>query len=220
MAAHLVRNSRLDPNYSSLNASDSVGAYAGYCIIDDQGNLFGMLCSVRSYPLSKQLELSCALDRQRRQTQRSDALAHTDALTGLLNRRGWEVIIADAEERSNGFGDAIAVAVIDLDGLKQVNDEQGHGTGDELLQRASRALESVAPQGGCIARYGGDEFMILANGVTPAQDEDYFSVFKKALDEAQVSASIGCAATTPGVVSVRDSVELAERMTYRNKRQR
>lgn len=234
-AAHLVRNSRQDPNYSSLRASGVVGAYAGYSITDDRGELFGVLCGVRREPLeddelvdeqlvslfsdllSRQLELSRLVDRHRRQIEIAEATAQTDALTGLLNRRGWDKIVEDAQERSQSFGDAMAVAVIDLDDLKRINDAEGHAAGDLLLQRASSALGALAEQGCHIARYGGDEFTILANGITPALASSYFQRFERALQEAGVSASIGFCAVEAGRISVVESVSRADELMYRNK---
>lgn len=234
-AAHVVRNSLHDPSYSSLRAAGVVGAYAGYSITDDRGELFGVLCGVRREPLkddelvdeqlvrlfsdllSRQLELSRVVDRHRRQIQIAEATAQTDALTGLLNRRGWDKIVEDAQERSQSFGDAMAVAVIDLDGLKKVNDAQGHAAGDLLLQQASEALKTLAQQGCHIARYGGDEFTILANGISPAQASSYFQRFERALHDAEVSASIGFCAVESGRSSVVQSLARADELMYQNK---
>ncbi|MCZ4135855.1 hypothetical protein BZG24_28690, partial [Escherichia coli] len=90
------------------------------------------LVALISSLLSAQLKLARVADRERRNSELSDALAQTDALTGLLNRRGWDKITNDAQERLDAFGDSVSVAVIDLNRLKQVNDSQGHAAGDLL----------------------------------------------------------------------------------------
>lgn len=235
-AAHVVRDSRADPNYSGLRASERVGAYAGYTIGDDRGEMFGVLCGVRPSPLregeevderlvrllsemlSTQLVLSRGIDRERRRIELSEAAAHTDALTGLLNRRGWDRIVADAQERLTGFGDSVGVAVIDLDGLKAINDSEGHAAGDALIKRAADALLRACSAAGHVARYGGDEFVVLANGVVPARAEEEFEVFSKALAAAGVRASLGFAAAEPGRMGLDEALSVADRMMYRNKR--
>lgn len=234
-AAHVVRDSRIDPDYSDLGASEYVGAYAGYTISDDRGEMFGVLCGVRSEPLaddeqldeqllklfsellSTQLELARGIDRERRRIELSEALANTDALTGLLNRRGWDAMVADAQERLVSFGDAVAVAVVDLNGLKQVNDTQGHTAGDELIIRAAQTLKEAGGASCHVARYGGDEFMILANGVVPSQAATFFEAFETALASAGVAASCGFAAAEPGLASLADCLSEADRMMYQRK---
>ena len=234
-AAHIVPDSRLDPQYSDLSAADRVGSYAGYTIRDDDGALFGVLCGVRETPLaegetideelirllsellSSQLELSRGIDRERRSIAIADALAHTDALTGLLNRRGWDRVLADAQERVDAFGDPVSVAIIDLNGLKRVNDTEGHPAGDRLLRHAAQALEAAASPAHRVARIGGDEFAVLANGVTAREAFEHFARFAAALEHAGVSAAVGSAAAEPGLATLADAVAAADRGMYSRK---
>lgn len=235
-ASHIVRDSRTDSDYSGLQAAEDVGAYAGYTIRDDRGGMFGVLCGVRPAPLlpeetvdeqlvrllsellSTQLDLSRRVDRERRQNALAEALAESDALTGVLNRRGWDRLVADAQERVDGFGDAVAVAVVDLDGLKSLNDRDGHAAGDELIRRAADALRNACTRSASVARYGGDEFVILANGVTRSGAATHFERFDRALAEAGVSASLGFAAAEPGRTTLDEAIDAADRMMYRRKR--
>ncbi|WP_083586727.1 GGDEF domain-containing protein [Glutamicibacter sp. 0426] len=237
-AAHVVENTQLDPDYSRMRSSAKVGAYAGYTINDDRDEMFGVLCGVRTDPLtegeiidedlvalissllSAQLKLARVADRERRNSELSDALAQTDALTGLLNRRGWDKITNDAQERLDAFGDSVSVAVIDLNGLKQVNDSQGHAAGDLLLQRTGEILRGKSTESCRVARYGGDEFMILANGVAPSQTEAYFSVFKEALEEARIPAAMGFYSAQPGSTNIDQCIAAADALMYEQKYQR
>ncbi|WP_246039666.1 GGDEF domain-containing protein [Glycomyces buryatensis] len=91
---------------------------------------------------------------------RAEREAHTDALTGLLNRRGWERA-AGARTNSTGGAQDLYVILADCNGLKQVNDVYGHEAGDELIADAAAALSAAAP-GALVARLGGDEFALLA----------------------------------------------------------
>ena len=95
--------------------------------------------------------------------------AHTDALTGLLNRTGF---IAAADRRramARRRGESLALAVIDLDDFKLVNDRGGHAAGDRLLAELARVwTESLRPDD-LLARFGGDEFVLLVAGAAEDQ---------------------------------------------------
>lgn len=86
--------------------------------------------------------------------------ASIDPLTGLVNRRGAAEAIADAAARSRN--ESVALLVIDLDGFKDVNDNSGHLAGDVVLKRVSQALRATARGEDMVARWGGDEFIVVA----------------------------------------------------------
>ena len=88
-------------------------------------------------------------------------LARTDPLTGLLNRRSWDEGLAAERERTRRTGRSFAVLLVDLDGLKQVNDRAGHQAGDRLLKAAAASFRDACRRGDSLARIGGDEFALL-----------------------------------------------------------
>ncbi len=90
-------------------------------------------------------------------------MAELDPLTGVANRRGFDLAL----ERAAATGDPYALILIDLDDFKRVNDEQGHPAGDAVLQSVAMAAASVARQGDCVARIGGDEFALIAPAAGP-----------------------------------------------------
>jgi diguanylate cyclase (GGDEF)-like protein/PAS domain S-box-containing protein len=97
-------------------------------------------------------------------------LAHHDALTGLLNRNAFMERL-DALMSSGRAGDAQgALLFIDLDHFKRVNDSLGHLAGDVLLQTLARRLSSLLRASDVVARFGGDEFMVLLPGAMPLAD--------------------------------------------------
>lgn len=96
-------------------------------------------------------------------SRQNEALALIDPLTGLSNRRAF---FATLEETVNSITDneTFAVAMIDLDGFKPVNDVHGHPSGDELLQQAGKRLRKILGPETLLARLGGDEFGVLLKG--------------------------------------------------------
>ncbi|HEX6703699.1 MAG TPA: diguanylate cyclase [Albitalea sp.] len=92
------------------------------------------------------------------------SLAHTDALTGLPNRRGLDATLA-RELPHTTPQKLLALYMIDLDGFKEVNDRFGHDAGDELLVAAARRLQSSLRASDVVARLGGDEFVVTVNGL-------------------------------------------------------
>jgi diguanylate cyclase len=99
------------------------------------------------------------------------ALAHTDPLTGLANRRSLSDALSASLARC-GEDNLLAVYVIDLDNFKPVNDTYGHDVGDELLQVASKRLQASVRSGDIVSRLGGDEFAILASGLRSASQAE------------------------------------------------
>jgi diguanylate cyclase (GGDEF)-like protein len=100
-------------------------------------------------------------DRADREREVLQALAHTDALTGLPNRRGLEQELAAALQHADAQR-MLAVFLVDLDGFKAVNDGFGHDVGDELLVAVAARLRGELRHGDVVARLGGDEFVVLA----------------------------------------------------------
>jgi diguanylate cyclase len=97
--------------------------------------------------------------------QQIRALADTDPLTGLANRRAIMAALEKAHEAGS-----FAVALLDLDGFKQVNDSMGHQAGDHLLKAVAARLTVAADAQDVIGRLGGDEFIILMRDATDEQD--------------------------------------------------
>jgi len=112
-----------------------------------------------------------ALNARLQHAQRAaEAQALSDPLTGLANRRALERELArTAAETSRGGGD-FALAHIDLDHFKQINDTLGHAAGDQVLIRVAEALRAEARRSDLVARVGGDEFVLLLRGaIEPEQ---------------------------------------------------
>lgn len=113
-----------------------------------------MLLNAVSSQLSLALDLILAV-------RAAEAASHRDPLTGLNNRRGLEAnlpfIIEQAQEKKN----FLVFGLVDLDGLKTINDTQGHPAGDKALQRVATVLIQSVREGDLVSRYGGDEFVVV-----------------------------------------------------------
>lgn len=95
------------------------------------------------------------------------ALAHNDGLTGVPNRRAWDMELQREMTKARRSGADVCVALLDLDHFKRFNDTHGHQAGDRLLKEASAAWRSLLRPGDTLARYGGEEFGVLLIGAAP-----------------------------------------------------
>ena len=96
--------------------------------------------------------------------QLQDELAHagqTDALTGLANRRHGCARLEEEMDRSRRYDRGLAVALLDIDHFKRINDQLGHHAGDDVLVSLAERLETASRQSDCVVRWGGEEFLFV-----------------------------------------------------------
>ena len=117
----------------------------------------GELASLLAAHTAASLDAALALGRERRS-------AHTDALTGLLNRRGLEDRLERELDGAQEVRRPLSLVVLDCDDFKDVNDRAGHEFGDALLREIGLVLQRACPEGGSAARLGGDEFVVMLPG--------------------------------------------------------
>jgi diguanylate cyclase (GGDEF)-like protein len=99
-------------------------------------------------------------------------LARTDPLTGLANRRGWDEQLARELARARRSGEALSVALLDLNEFKAFNDAHGHQAGDRLLLEAATAWKGQLRDVDILCRWGGDEFAVLLPACPRAQADE------------------------------------------------
>jgi diguanylate cyclase (GGDEF)-like protein len=97
------------------------------------------------------------------------ALAHNDMLTGIPNRRAWELELPREMARVRRHGGRLCVALLDLDHFKRFNDQHGHQGGDRLLKEATAAWRTRIRSTDLLARYGGEEFAVLLRDCGPSE---------------------------------------------------
>ncbi len=116
------------------------------------------------------IALSRDISERKKAEARTHQLAYFDGLTGLPNRRMLLDRMEHALHSAQATAQVGAVLYIDLDNFKQINDARGHSIGDALLVQVASRLTQQLRAGGTVARIGGDEFVVLVNGVAPDMD--------------------------------------------------
>lgn len=235
------------PQYAAAIASTGlpIGTYAGAVIEDAKGELFGTICGFDPDQrfddqawsdagptlmlFGQLLTMVLAADRARGDAAQAlfDAqlAAETDQLTGLYNRRAWERIVAEEEERYQRLADPTVAMMMDLDHLKAVNDTQGHAAGDLYIQTAARELANSVKAGDFVARLGGDEFALLLRNCTETQAEAVVERIYANFESSKIAGSLGWAPITvvhgfPEAIAQADAAMYAAKSRKRVKQSR
>jgi diguanylate cyclase (GGDEF)-like protein len=137
----------------------------------------------------------------------------TDPLTGLLNRRGLSRVLVRDGRRVKRYGGQIAFILADIDEFKAINDTRGHAAGDAVLRAVASAIEGAARESDEVARYGGDEFLVVLPAAGPNEAEGARHRLAAALQSASASCAVGPFTVTLGIHAGEDS----DRDLYRQK---
>lgn len=232
-------DSRVVPAYRSagINSSLNIGCYIGQPLYSSGGTLLGTLCAVdpeprKSFSAEQQILVTTVartistlishyLKVEERRQKEAQLLyrAETDALTGLANRHVWEDALDIEEAALQSLGENAMVMVVDLDGLKLMNDTQGHEAGDRLLRRAAAVLQEQFRDADVLARVGGDEFAILVRGISNEQAAGINERLRQAFETVDVQASVGFSMRL-NHRSLRDTLRKADSTMYQDKARR
>jgi diguanylate cyclase (GGDEF)-like protein len=159
--------------------------------------------------------------------KRITILSQSDELTGLLNLRAFNLILDKEIAQTARSGQPFTVLMIDIDNLKHINDRHGHGGGSRLLQVAAGAIETTIRSADVLARYGGDEFVVLLTNTGGAEARIAAGRIRNAVHNAsfdykglpvQPSVSIGIASFPEGVTRAEDVLDKADKALYTSKR--
>ncbi|GIE29459.1 hypothetical protein Ait01nite_025040 [Actinoplanes italicus] len=166
-------------------------------------------------------------DEARRSSERFQALAYQDALTGLFNRRYADEHLAAAVATAQRGGEPLSVAVVDADHFKRINDQLSHAAGDAVLQELGALLNRFVTGKERAARLGGEEFLILLPGVGEAaarQRCEELADLVRTTDWSPltgtlpVTVSVGVATWTAGPISAESLIGRADTSLYEAKR--
>jgi diguanylate cyclase (GGDEF)-like protein len=170
------------------------------------------------------LHLLSKLDRAEQQLQ---VLSHTDELTQTYNRRFFMQYVDQELKRIHRSGETFSVAILDMDNFKQINDTYGHMAGDQTLRELTRMLKQQMRQADVLARYGGDEFIMLFPQTNRQQVDIWIRRIYETTAETAISFqghniypsfSIGVAFSTPEMSSTDELLKPADIALYQAKR--
>lgn len=171
----------------------------------------------RKYAVARDITERKRLEHEReRLLEQVAALARTDDLTGLLNRRAWDEEVPKALARARRAEYPLALALVDFDHFKQFNDAHGHQAGDDLLAEAARSWRAALRSTDTIARYGGEEFALLLPDCPAAEVATLLERFTAATPSGQ-TVSVGVA-YWDGVEDARALASRADEALYAAKK--
>jgi diguanylate cyclase (GGDEF)-like protein len=149
-------------------------------------------------------------------------MATTDGLTGIANRRSFDIGLERELSRATRNGAPLAVVLLDLDHFKQLNDTYGHQVGDEVLRLVGGALAEHCRDFDMAARYGGEEFAVIMPGCSEAESVDAAERMRRVVAECDspvpVTASVGVASYPVNGATVSDLIKAADDALYQSKR--
>ena len=201
----VIEDALRDPRFADnplVVGEPRVRFYAGYPLKMRSGYRVGTLCVIDHEPrsfTSRDREVLTDLGRLAEQQLRAIALAATDELTQISNRRGLVTLARNMLARCHRSGASLGLALFDLDGFKQINDNLGHEEGDRVLVDFARCLLLTFRESDAVGRLGGDEFCALmpdADGASAARalerlDERVAAVNAGRPAAAQLAYSVG-----------------------------
>jgi diguanylate cyclase (GGDEF)-like protein len=208
------------PDAALTSGSEEVGAMMGAFSrilgrIEEQGNEIQDFAH-RLEAAYKDLELSNA---------RLKEYSFKDEVTGLYNRRFYSIRLEEEVSRYRRFNHPVSVVLVDLDGFKEINDDLGHGVGDEALRDMSDILLRYSRGINVICRYGGDEFAVLLVETSKAGAKLYADRIRHVLSThrfahgRRLTASFGIASLPEDVAPAADDLmRAADEALYAAKR--
>jgi diguanylate cyclase (GGDEF)-like protein len=231
----IVPDARADERFhdNPLVAGDPrIRFYAGRPLSAPDGSKVGTLCLIDPEPrelVGDELEILDDLAAMVERELAAIQLATIDELTGLSNRRGFEMIARPALAGCQRANRPAALLFLDLDGFKQINDVHGHAEGDRALIEIARCLLQAFRDSDVVSRLGGDEFCVLLTGASEADLEAPLARLEQEVEavnavpgrEWRLRYSIG-AVHVPAAerLSVEALLREADERMYRQKRER
>jgi diguanylate cyclase (GGDEF)-like protein len=139
-----------------------------------------------------------------RQVDRLETMSVTDSSTGLLNRHYFDLCLRQETARTLHHHTPLTLLVIDVDHLKAINDAHGHQAGDRALRMVADSLKSACRQTDVVARYGGDEFVVLAPRTTATQGVEMAERIRAVLRETVQDQQLDKGASPTVSIGVAD----------------
>jgi diguanylate cyclase (GGDEF)-like protein/PAS domain S-box-containing protein len=166
------------------------------------------------------------LQQQQQQLEAANArlemLAVRDGLTGLKNHRAFQERLQEEFERAVRYDMPLSLLIIDVDRFKQLNDALGHPAGDEVLKTVAWVLQKNSRQSDFVARYGGDEFVIILGNTSSAGAKIFAERLRHEIEEIewrefQITISVGIASLTLDTENRAQLISEADQALYHSK---
>ncbi len=188
---------------------DGLWVVAGYDIAEFERISAAML-DLNQQLLDTQRALAKTNRHLRKREAEVEALTRNDALTGVLNRRGLDAALAVEATRQTRLELPLSLVIFDLDHFKQINDGHGHAVGDVVLRAIGQLLRQMARQTDHVARFGGEEFVVLLPMTTIDDALLFAERLRQAVQELDLPDSL-CVTISLGVTQWQagDSAESA-----------
>jgi len=203
--------------------------YAGAPLVSPGGHNLGTLCLIDHEPRS--------LDSDQRESLMdlanmvSDEItAFVDELTGLANRRGFNIAVENVLHNVDYGTDMASLVLFDLDHFKEINDTHGHQAGDHALQKFAELMTEVFRKSDIVCRLGGDEFCVLLANASEKIARDRISILRERVErenqesglpyQIEFSAGVCSTQTKQGRISINNIMSEADRLLYANKAQK
>ncbi|WP_299787990.1 sensor domain-containing diguanylate cyclase [uncultured Shewanella sp.] len=229
-----VRDAKQDPQWSNNPeyTEDNYVSYLGLPISWPDGSVFGTLCvldtKVTDYPQKYINALGVikeVIDSDLRHLYKENqllTLSYTDPLTQIFNRRGFTDLLRSTQELAQRLNRKLILLYFDLDEFKRANDTYGHDVGDIMLQKFAKTLKKNSRSCDLVARWGGDEFIVLIH----AESESCVTLFTERMNsllaqqqiDPPIKYSFGYAVIRPGdKAELEELLKLADDYMYQNK---
>ncbi|WP_193072255.1 GGDEF domain-containing protein [Pseudomonas sp. FME51] len=173
------------------------------------------------------LALEQEIERRKLLEQELKRQATTDPLTGLFNRRQYEMLFRRERERCRRQGTSICLAMADLDSFKRLNDELGHDSGDTALKHVADLFTAQLREGDVVGRFGGEEFIILLPDTGAIEAERVIERLRARLEETPVmlkgeprtiTATFSVSAVWDGETDILETLRRVDEGLYSGKR--
>ncbi|MFK7735237.1 MAG: diguanylate cyclase [Pirellulaceae bacterium] len=201
-------------------------------VLDEEGLFQGIMVALADVtPLEqKRAELAHTLDELNhskdeitKQNEELRFLATRDSLTGCLNRRTFFELFDECFKRAREDSTPLCSMMVDIDFFKSINDNYGHGKGDEVLRETGRILNELARTDDIVCRYGGEEFSVLMPGLNLTESTAFAERIRLALaavdfKEFKITASLGVSEFSLGAEDPQGLLDQADKCLYVAKR--
>ncbi|MBQ0732411.1 MAG: sensor domain-containing diguanylate cyclase [Oleispira antarctica] len=231
----IIENAAEDERFSDnplVAEGPEIRFYAGAPLAMPSGNNLGTLCIISPEPRKFGPEQSILLHDLSKiviSELVSQQAATQDALTGIHNRRGFEILAQKSMANSARYGWKSALVFLDLNKFKEINDTYGHQAGDQALVDFSRLLTQMVRESDIIARLGGDEFVVMLMNSEEAEAREKVKVFMQELKQYnqqhnqpyELCASYGIVEYVPeDHASLEELISAADELMYHNKQKK